>query len=218
MTSFICCFNCTATKREDGDEKLFVCSACKVVAYCSSSCQKKHWKDFHKKSCKNIWQSKDMTTDYLGIITYWILRRDKNRAEGAYCTDGSRSAVPRPGVYEGEFYEFDPAMTPHRDGFGRYIWSKNMWYVGGWNRDRRHGKGKHLMSCGDIYVSSYCSDLFLLPQTMRELLFKLCITLCNDRMEIGFMIACMEKEHVYLLTAFDTRVNFAKTFCTERVK
>jgi len=35
-----------------GDEKMKKCSACKVVSYCSMSCQKKNWK-IHKEDCKN---------------------------------------------------------------------------------------------------------------------------------------------------------------------
>jgi len=44
------CLKCGATKCADGS-KLFVCTKCDAVHYCSASCQKNDWAD-HKHSCK----------------------------------------------------------------------------------------------------------------------------------------------------------------------
>lgn len=34
------------------DKKLLVCGKCKIVRYCSTDCQKKHWKAGHKDCCQ----------------------------------------------------------------------------------------------------------------------------------------------------------------------
>ena len=44
------CANCG--DREDPEIKMKRCSACKIVHYCSTSCQNLDWK-FHKKNCNN---------------------------------------------------------------------------------------------------------------------------------------------------------------------
>ena len=36
-------------------EKLKQCSKCKVVQYCSTSCQREHWKLVHKQQCEELW-------------------------------------------------------------------------------------------------------------------------------------------------------------------
>lgn len=43
-----CCSHCNATP-----EKLLTCKACRSVAYCSSNCQRAHWK-LHKKDCQKL--------------------------------------------------------------------------------------------------------------------------------------------------------------------
>ena len=87
-----------------------------------------------------------------------MLRNAPKIATGAYCTEGLNSYIPRPGVYEGGFYEVNRDITPARHGFGRYIWNKSQWYIGDWDKDRRHGNGKHLMNCGDLYEGSWVAD------------------------------------------------------------
>jgi len=155
---FLCCLNCTSTTGDRKNGFLYICSACGKAPYCSIICQKQQWKDFHKSTCKTIWQSKKLTIDELVGHTYWMLRNGPNTATGAYCTEGLNSYIPRPGVYEGGFYEVNRDICPARHGFGRYIWNKSMWYIGDWDKDRRHGNGKHLMSCGDLYEGSWVAD------------------------------------------------------------
>ena len=49
-----CCANCGRVADADANEngvKLKTCSACLLVRYCSTECQKKHWPK-HKRACK----------------------------------------------------------------------------------------------------------------------------------------------------------------------
>eukprot|EP00808_Paulinella_micropora_P008110 g33649.t1 len=46
------CSFLTCHSTEPAPGKYLVCSRCKVAAYCSSDCQRRHWKDGHKKQCK----------------------------------------------------------------------------------------------------------------------------------------------------------------------
>ena len=50
------CAQCGSTKSSvEGKKKLLTCSQCKFTYYCSSECQKKHWKEGgHKKICKKL--------------------------------------------------------------------------------------------------------------------------------------------------------------------
>jgi hypothetical protein len=45
------CRNCGVNEANDG-ERFLVCGGCKVVRYCSITCQHTHWKDVHAKVCK----------------------------------------------------------------------------------------------------------------------------------------------------------------------
>ena len=44
---------CNCCQKEEGDVNFKRCSACKLVYYCSSGCQKRHWND-HQALCKVI--------------------------------------------------------------------------------------------------------------------------------------------------------------------
>ena len=50
------CLNCKVFNWEQPEEltTLRKCKQCKVVQYCSESCQKEHWKRVHKQHCKEI--------------------------------------------------------------------------------------------------------------------------------------------------------------------
>ncbi|KAM6496296.1 hypothetical protein JOM56_009002 [Amanita muscaria] len=48
--SNICC-NCGSSGFVTGKDKLYLCGACNIAAYCSRECQKAHW-ERHKKKCK----------------------------------------------------------------------------------------------------------------------------------------------------------------------
>ena len=50
------CVNCKVFKWGQPEElaTLRKCKQCKVVQYCSESCQKEHWKSVHKQHCKKI--------------------------------------------------------------------------------------------------------------------------------------------------------------------
>ena len=50
------CVNCLVFKWGQPEEltTLRKCKQCKVVQYCSESCQKEHWNLVHKKQCKKI--------------------------------------------------------------------------------------------------------------------------------------------------------------------
>jgi len=56
--STVCCF-CMISRSE---KKLFVCGGCKTAQYCSSECQKKHWK-VHKSPCKEVQNNRALTAD-----------------------------------------------------------------------------------------------------------------------------------------------------------
>ena len=43
------CFGCGRARRLQ--ESFRACSRCKVARYCCKDCQKKHWKEGHKKEC-----------------------------------------------------------------------------------------------------------------------------------------------------------------------
>ena len=50
------CVNCKVFNWGQSEEvtTLRKCKQCKMVQYCSESCQKEHWKLVHKKHCKKI--------------------------------------------------------------------------------------------------------------------------------------------------------------------
>jgi len=49
------------------------CKQCKVVQYCSESCQKEHWKRVHKKHCKEIASAGQLITHQeIGDQKFWI--------------------------------------------------------------------------------------------------------------------------------------------------
>ena len=50
------CVNCMVFNWGQPEEltTLRKCKQCKMVQYCSESCQKEHWKLVHKKQCKKI--------------------------------------------------------------------------------------------------------------------------------------------------------------------
>ena len=43
--------------KSSGNLKLLRCSGCKILFYCSSECQRKHWRLIHKEDCK-VWRKK----------------------------------------------------------------------------------------------------------------------------------------------------------------
>jgi len=45
------CANCNMLETNVVDGKLFKCSRCEQIVYCSKDCQYKHWKASHKKNC-----------------------------------------------------------------------------------------------------------------------------------------------------------------------
>ena len=46
------CANCGQPSIENGGSaQLKTCAKCKVVFYCSSSCQRENWREGHKKDC-----------------------------------------------------------------------------------------------------------------------------------------------------------------------
>eukprot|EP01083_Nonionella_stella_P216421 777940_1 len=52
------CANCNKQEARDKSkkERFSKCASCRYVFYCSSKCQKYHWKKQHRKDCKNIRQ------------------------------------------------------------------------------------------------------------------------------------------------------------------
>ena len=55
------CANCLVFNWDQPDEPFTFkkCKQCKVLEYCSESCQNEHWKLVHKKHCKNIANQRD---------------------------------------------------------------------------------------------------------------------------------------------------------------
>ena len=55
------CANCLVFNWDQPDEPFTFkkCKQCKVLEYCSESCQKEHWRLVHKKHCKNIANQRD---------------------------------------------------------------------------------------------------------------------------------------------------------------
>jgi hypothetical protein len=49
LVKSIRCFCCGETRSEND---LSRCSGCRLAYYCNKKCQKKHWKNGHKKVCK----------------------------------------------------------------------------------------------------------------------------------------------------------------------
>ncbi|KAF6749845.1 hypothetical protein DFP72DRAFT_911887 [Ephemerocybe angulata] len=45
------CSHPECSKQEGGEVQLKKCSACKLVSYCGTQCQRGHWKE-HKSACK----------------------------------------------------------------------------------------------------------------------------------------------------------------------
>ena len=53
------CLNCLVYKWVQPDPSILQkCKQCKVVQYCGIDCQAEHWKDCHKKHCKELVSAK----------------------------------------------------------------------------------------------------------------------------------------------------------------
>lgn len=48
---------------------LYVCTKCKLVRYCSETCQKKDWKFFHKKECTKRRTYQPFKGPYVALVT-----------------------------------------------------------------------------------------------------------------------------------------------------
>jgi hypothetical protein len=60
------CANCGKSKDEVG-KKLPVCKGCDSRAYCSVSCQKAHWKAFHRSECKSLKEERERIYQETGV-------------------------------------------------------------------------------------------------------------------------------------------------------
>ena len=59
-----------------GSTELKKCAACRMATYCSKDCQKKDWKEGHKKTCKAVPLFKKLTQiDYMKVDDRSFLRR-----------------------------------------------------------------------------------------------------------------------------------------------
>ena len=64
------CINCLVFKwGQPEPSTLKKCKQCKVLQYCSESCQKEHWKLVHKKQCKQITSSRDEGGDDFSVFS-----------------------------------------------------------------------------------------------------------------------------------------------------
>ena len=81
----ICCGNC-----DEVSPKLIRCSACQSIKYCNAECQRGHWRQCHKKECKDalktktFWEKKarDDLEKKKNATGMWILRLRLGVGEG----------------------------------------------------------------------------------------------------------------------------------------
>lgn len=57
------------------------CSGCKVLYYCSTACQNRHWKDFHSRECKSLKKLPDVPPTAVRALIVMLLR-NRNDLEG----------------------------------------------------------------------------------------------------------------------------------------
>jgi hypothetical protein len=70
------CFSCWKDST-----RLSKCTACKRVAYCSTSCQKQDWSNGHKKTCKILTASNKRRTKTTRTNRTWRTYRDEKVRE-----------------------------------------------------------------------------------------------------------------------------------------
>ncbi len=112
-----CCFWCEKTKLTT--ERLFLCTGCMSVSYCSKVCQKNDWKAFHKPECRQLSEKTEgrrKTRDDLGM---GISRSNTLRMPGKACnrfplhiaTDDDEDNIFRGDIVAGYVTSSDPTLT-----------------------------------------------------------------------------------------------------------
>lgn len=115
-----CCFWCEKTKLTA--ERLFLCTGCMSVSYCSKECQTHDWKAFHKPECRQLSEngggakSSTMIRDELGMgisrnATLRKLGKAYNRIPMPIATENDVDNVFRGDIVAGYITSSDPMLT-----------------------------------------------------------------------------------------------------------
>ncbi|KAF2075406.1 hypothetical protein CYY_003285 [Polysphondylium violaceum] len=92
---------CKVGKTKQSDSKLFLCSACSAISYCSKECQRSHWPT-HKVKCVEIKSQKQLTLDALNNAIQAIQTKDESavkvdgKIEDLYSKDEPFDVIVQP--------------------------------------------------------------------------------------------------------------------------